>query len=332
MMSNISQGEGWWKASDGRWYPPELHPEYVPSALGHEISQASGGAPVSIPSISPDPSRLENPASDFQATSVTPSSSRGWRQPKVLIGVGGLLMAVIAIGAVGLLLSSSHHSATPSSATRSPTKTAAAKPTKTVPTSSPTTSAPPNLTAWTSAVTALETVEQDIANEPFVGGGSPASALEYCQQLLADTNSLSALGPVPGVPASTDSAITQAIADFTRGASECVQGVSSPLDSPVNEAEQTDLNNAYNLLGTEVCQGLANDESALTRLNGPECADASGNSQGGTVTTTTTVPTAPQPTIPGASSVVPGTCGGNVNPYLPACEAPAGNTGNTGTG
>lgn len=30
-MSETSQGEGWWKASDGRWYPPERQP-------GHTLS------------------------------------------------------------------------------------------------------------------------------------------------------------------------------------------------------------------------------------------------------------------------------------------------------
>ncbi len=25
-MSDVSQGQGWWIASDGKWYPPELHP------------------------------------------------------------------------------------------------------------------------------------------------------------------------------------------------------------------------------------------------------------------------------------------------------------------
>ena len=27
-MSDVSQGEGSWVASDGKWYPPHLHPEY----------------------------------------------------------------------------------------------------------------------------------------------------------------------------------------------------------------------------------------------------------------------------------------------------------------
>jgi CRP/FNR family transcriptional regulator, cyclic AMP receptor protein len=29
-MSEVSNGPGWWVASDGKWYPPELHPNYVP--------------------------------------------------------------------------------------------------------------------------------------------------------------------------------------------------------------------------------------------------------------------------------------------------------------
>ena len=30
VMSNTSQGPGWWLASDGRWYPPESHPYHRP--------------------------------------------------------------------------------------------------------------------------------------------------------------------------------------------------------------------------------------------------------------------------------------------------------------
>lgn len=29
-MSDSSQGQGWWQASDGKWYPPELHPSNTP--------------------------------------------------------------------------------------------------------------------------------------------------------------------------------------------------------------------------------------------------------------------------------------------------------------
>ncbi|MCL4448270.1 MAG: DUF4282 domain-containing protein [Actinobacteria bacterium] len=26
-MSDVSQGPGWWQAADGKWYPPEAHPD-----------------------------------------------------------------------------------------------------------------------------------------------------------------------------------------------------------------------------------------------------------------------------------------------------------------
>lgn len=29
-MSDTQQGWGWWEASDGKWYPPELHSDYSP--------------------------------------------------------------------------------------------------------------------------------------------------------------------------------------------------------------------------------------------------------------------------------------------------------------
>ncbi len=30
-MSDVSQGPGWWLASDGKWYPPGQPPSYVPA-------------------------------------------------------------------------------------------------------------------------------------------------------------------------------------------------------------------------------------------------------------------------------------------------------------
>jgi hypothetical protein len=32
-MSDVSHGPGWWLASDGKWYPPETHPDYVPPTV-----------------------------------------------------------------------------------------------------------------------------------------------------------------------------------------------------------------------------------------------------------------------------------------------------------
>ncbi len=44
-MSDAWQGPGWWIASDGKWYPPELHP-YIPWPAP---------APVSAPQPWPAP-------------------------------------------------------------------------------------------------------------------------------------------------------------------------------------------------------------------------------------------------------------------------------------
>lgn len=54
-MSDVQQGWGWWQASDGKWYPPESHPQYqgappvagYPGQFGHPVhpQQAWGGYP-----------------------------------------------------------------------------------------------------------------------------------------------------------------------------------------------------------------------------------------------------------------------------------------------
>ncbi|MCX7619639.1 MAG: hypothetical protein N2037_02200 [Acidimicrobiales bacterium] len=38
-MSDTPQGHGWWQASDGKWYPPEQHPDYT----GNQAAPASPG-------------------------------------------------------------------------------------------------------------------------------------------------------------------------------------------------------------------------------------------------------------------------------------------------
>jgi hypothetical protein len=48
-MSDVSQGQGWWIASDGKWYPPELHPSVQPptapaSAAGSHVTATAASA------------------------------------------------------------------------------------------------------------------------------------------------------------------------------------------------------------------------------------------------------------------------------------------------
>ena len=47
-MSEVSGGPGWWQASDGKWYPPEQHPNYRPPVPGSPPPTGPGypaGAP-----------------------------------------------------------------------------------------------------------------------------------------------------------------------------------------------------------------------------------------------------------------------------------------------
>jgi uncharacterized RDD family membrane protein YckC len=68
-MSDVSQGPGWWIASDGKWYPPHLHPSvaelapaqsYVPSQLqpaqaAWDLQPTDAPSWTSRPSYSPYP-------------------------------------------------------------------------------------------------------------------------------------------------------------------------------------------------------------------------------------------------------------------------------------
>src|SRR3954468_8335462 len=48
-MSEQSQGPGWWKASDGKWYPPEQAPAAPPPSTAPIAAPPPAGAPVGPP-------------------------------------------------------------------------------------------------------------------------------------------------------------------------------------------------------------------------------------------------------------------------------------------
>jgi hypothetical protein len=72
-VSDAPQGEGWWKATDGRWYAPELRPSDTPQ--GPDWWQASNGkwfAPLFHPDNYPPRS---DPAPQAQAVATPPSDT-----------------------------------------------------------------------------------------------------------------------------------------------------------------------------------------------------------------------------------------------------------------
>ncbi|HEX2383142.1 MAG TPA: hypothetical protein VHI95_10925 [Acidimicrobiales bacterium] len=58
-MSDTSRGEGWWQASDGKWYPPEQHPDVRrPTEPVEEAGTPTGATPpttTAMPPVSPGP-------------------------------------------------------------------------------------------------------------------------------------------------------------------------------------------------------------------------------------------------------------------------------------
>jgi len=58
-VSEVSQGPGWWIASDGKWYPPELHPDRSgpPAEPEPEPEPESESEPESEPESVPPPSQ-----------------------------------------------------------------------------------------------------------------------------------------------------------------------------------------------------------------------------------------------------------------------------------
>ncbi len=62
-MSEVSQGPGWWLASDGRWYPPEQAPGYLPRS----VSADATALPLQGESASPPMAAGPDPAPGWES-------------------------------------------------------------------------------------------------------------------------------------------------------------------------------------------------------------------------------------------------------------------------
>jgi uncharacterized membrane protein len=88
-MSDTSQGEGWWQASDGKWYPPEQAPGGAGAATGAGMGAPAGGGGMQASS-----------PGDF--ASVGEAFNYGWT--KFQLNVGKLIVAaLIGFGIVAVL-------------------------------------------------------------------------------------------------------------------------------------------------------------------------------------------------------------------------------------
>ncbi len=101
-MSDTPNGPGWWQASDGKWYPPESHPNYRPLLLPPPVATLPPRAPSYVPSGPPPV--------------VLPKRKALWKRWWFV--VPALLVTVVVIAAVA-----SPKKADPSTGTAKPNST-----------------------------------------------------------------------------------------------------------------------------------------------------------------------------------------------------------------
>lgn len=98
-MSDASQGPGWWQASDGKWYPPEQHPDHVGAAAPPPTqppTQPFAALPTQPP-YAPPPTQPPYAA----PAPPPPGAPGGGRRAPLLVAIGAV--AVVVIGAVAFL-------------------------------------------------------------------------------------------------------------------------------------------------------------------------------------------------------------------------------------
>lgn len=161
--SDRPEGDGWWLASDGRWYPPELHPDR--------------SAPE--PGTTPEPSLAvwgdTGPDAERPAWWATPLDAEGppaeiepprRRVAPALLAI--LLVLVAVAGAALLVLRNDDGDGATSVATSSTTTSGGSATTVPAPTA-PSTTAPGGTAPTTTGTTAVPTT----TTLPFEPGGNP---------------------------------------------------------------------------------------------------------------------------------------------------------------
>jgi hypothetical protein len=97
-MSDTSGGPGWWLASDGRWYPPEQHPQYgaPPRSPYGAPPNSPYGSPTGPWYPYPVPGYFGPPGADVPRTS-------GLAIASLVCGLGGIILVGIP-SVVGVIL------------------------------------------------------------------------------------------------------------------------------------------------------------------------------------------------------------------------------------
>jgi hypothetical protein len=113
-VSGAEPGPDWWRASDGRWYPPELYPARparprpVPEAATDDTGTAAGPTdPAAAPGRPP-----EAPAGTEEIAGSEKISAEEYRRRRVTV-VAAVVLVVLFVAFVVATVSDRHRSAPP---------------------------------------------------------------------------------------------------------------------------------------------------------------------------------------------------------------------------
>jgi hypothetical protein len=115
-MSDMSQGPGWWIASDDKWYPPHLHPSVRDTDTpepehGHSdqtVSETVSSAETAAASIDP----AASPGVASVHASPGPDTTSSAKRPRVPLLVSIVVVILLIVGAVVVFGNSENASAT----------------------------------------------------------------------------------------------------------------------------------------------------------------------------------------------------------------------------
>jgi len=168
-VSDASGGSGWWQASDGRWYPPELHPARLAASGPDQRATPEAGA-ADAGAVTPTPSAR---SSRLDVLTRIPSSTAAVLLAVVLV-VGGIVMAATA-SSLGSTDGSGAQPGASAGTTTTPSTGAGASSTTTIAPSSP--GSTPTNTSGGSAGLGLSVTSPGSAAlpKPYTGSGPSGS-------------------------------------------------------------------------------------------------------------------------------------------------------------
>lgn len=175
-MSDFSQGPGWWQASDGKWYPPESHPQYVAPAPQAPAPEPRAAPPVDAPpafDYAPPtgPPTSGPPAAATAPQPAGPAPDGGSKKPPWWIAVAAVAGIAAIVGAIFVFTGGDDDDTSASIGdldTPTPTVEADAPVTEAPPTEAPVSEPTPE----TPTTEPTEPPEEEPTAAPVAGGGA----------------------------------------------------------------------------------------------------------------------------------------------------------------